>query len=116
MGHPCSEGDSAVQFVPRIRLERLGYVGSRFSGLVPSDQTAGNVVDAVGRVGETEIQVLSNHIEAAMESHADAAPIGDDVLPAEQIGDPQPVVRVRIYQVEGVVRAVGGILIAAGII
>src|SRR5207247_4200054 len=114
MGDARAEGDSPIQLVPGVSFDRLAHVRSRHSGLVASDQSAGDIVDTVLGVCQTEIQVLPDHEQTAMQSDGDAAAIGNKVLPAELIGDPEPIVGVGIHDIEGVVNAVRRILVAAG--
>src|SRR5262249_30057890 len=71
------------------------------------------IVDAVCGACETEIQVLPNHEQTSMEFDGDAGSIGNDVLPAELIGDPEPIVGIGIHQIESVVNAIYWILVAA---
>src|SRR5205823_5893406 len=44
----------------------------------------------------------------------EAGAIGNKVLPAELISDPEPVMCIRIHEIEGVVNAVRRILVSAG--
>src|SRR5262245_29722074 len=48
-----------------------------------------------------------------MQFYGNVDTIGNDVLPAELIGDSEPIVGVGIHQIEGVVKAVYRILVAA---
>ena len=61
MGDASAKGDPPIQLVLGVSFERLTDVRSRVSGFVTSDQSAGDVVDPVRGVRETEIQVLPNH-------------------------------------------------------
>ena len=87
---------------------------SRQPCFVASDQPAGDTVDPVLGVCQTEIQVLPDHEQTAMQSDGEAGAIGNKVLPAELISDPKPVMCIRIHEIEGVVNAVGRILVSAG--
>ena len=61
MGDASAKGDPPIQLIPGVSFERLTHVRSRVSGFVTSDQFAGDIVDPVCGVCETEIQVLANH-------------------------------------------------------